>query len=130
MLHVDDDSLLHVARYRDAMRCLFPPKDQGDPLLMLGHCFFFPFDAHKPRFCGGGETYSFPAALLPRIVNCRAGMTQPEDVYFSMCAAEAGATLVNNKRLRMAPKLLPGWVTAHHVKPDDVPRYYTDAASQ
>ena len=58
---------------------------------MLGHCSHT--SRLRPRFCWGGATYTFPSALLPHMLRCRAGMARAEDVAFSWCALAAGAVL-------------------------------------
>ena len=119
--HVDDDSVIHVDRFLAALRCLPHPAAE---LWMLGLCRKVPWEKHA--FCTGGASFTYPARLLPGMARCHAGAGRADDVQASWCAMVGGATLVHHPFFFYGTMRRRGWVTAHHVRPEQVPIFYRD----
>lgn len=121
VVNCDDDTVYHLDRYLETLRCL--PKYE---LWGLGDCQ----KAHwEPRsFCGGGASITYPRTLLPYLSTCDSGLGRADDVQVSWCLMDAGAVLINHPTFRYADDYCSNegyeWVSVHHVFMD--PHLCTD----
>lgn len=119
VLRVDDDTVIHPARFMEAIGCM---PDQDAELWMLGHCMKANWEARA--FCSGGPGFTFPSSLLPWFAACNSGLSRADDVQASWCALDRGAALVNHPAMFFEPQRTEGWVSAHHVPPDKVAEFF------
>jgi hypothetical protein len=120
--YCDDDTLYDADAFERVLRCM--PENE---LWMLGDCGKAPWEARS--FCGGGSSYVFHSSILKFKSDCHSADGRADDVANSWCAMDAGATLVNHPGFSPRPGRPDGWVTAHAVKPEDVPYYYDSSAT-
>jgi hypothetical protein len=121
--HADDDTVFHPDRFLEALACLPDPRAPDAELWMLGDCHKAGWEARA--FCGGGASYTFASKLLPWFATCTSGAGRADDVQASWCALDANATLVNHASLYYAAIAPEGWVSAHHVQPQQIDQFVT-----